>query len=459
MSAARYAVVQADVLAFLRTQPSNSFDALLSDPPYGLEFMGQRWDYDVPSVETWAECIRVLKPGAPILSYGGARTFHRIFCGLEDGGAELCDCIMWVYGQGMPKPATTTDKYLKTPGEGPWEGHGHALSPGHEPIALACKRYDGTIANNILTHGVGALNVGACRLGGQVTINRWTDGAKPFGGGAGHPYESVESEGRWPKNVILSHAPECVCVGTREVRTGTAVKRNGVSVDSPVLPGALGNYPPGTPDAGYADGGRETVEMWACVPGCPVRQMDDQSGARPSTLTGRADPSKPHAHPATAGAGSWYGASKPKSSVYADSGGASRFFYHAKVNRKERDFGCEHLPIRSAAACTKRREGTVGANRPQAGAGRGSGARNFHPTLKPIALNEYLARLLLPPSRDAILLVPFAGAGSEVIGAIRAGWPMVLGIERDLDEDGNVAGYLEIANARLRAWCPEAVAA
>ncbi len=461
----RYAVVQADVLEFLRTQPSNSFDALLTDPPYGLQFMGQKWDYDVPSVETWAECLRVLKPGAPILSYGGSRTFHRIFVGLEDGGAELCDTIMWVYGQGMPKPASHTDRYVdianghpREPGSLPvtdlaklWAGFGHALRPGHEPIAVACKPFDGTIANNVETWGVGGLAVDACRLDGHVTINRWTDGAKPFGGGAGHPYESEESDGRWPANVLLTHAPECVCVGTREVKGGIAVKRNGVSVDSPVLPGSLGNYPPGTPDAGY---GNETIEMWACVPGCPIRQMDDQSGTRKSTLSGRAKAGKRHTNPGDNGGASQFGGGN--SSVYADTGGASRFFYCKKVNRKEREFGCEHLPLRTAAEATNRRERTVGANRPQAGAGRGSGARNFHPTLKPIALNEYLARLIKPPTADAVLLVPFAGSGSEMIGALRAGWPAVLGIERDLDKHGKRAGYIEIAHARLRAWCPGA---
>ena len=146
------------------------------------------------------------------------RTFHRIAIGLEDAGAELCDTIMWVYGQGMPKPATTTDKYLKTPGEGPWQGHGHALRPSHEPIVLACKPYDGTIAHNVTEYGVGALNISACRLGAdKVTINRWLDGAHPLGGAAGGEYETVESSGRWPANVILSHSPDCSPAGTREV--------------------------------------------------------------------------------------------------------------------------------------------------------------------------------------------------------------------------------------------------
>ena len=151
------------------------------------------------------------------------------------------------------------------------------------------------------------------------------------------------------------------------------------------------------------------------------------------------------ANPGDNGGASWYGGGN--SAVYADNGGASRFFYHAKVNRKERERGCEVLPLKTAAEATNRREGTVGANRPQAGAGRGSGARNFHPTLKPIDLTTYLARLMLPPSPDAVLLVPFVGSGSEMIGGLLAGWPNVLGVERE-------AEYLPILGARLKERVP-----
>lgn len=479
----QYAAIQADLLEFLKTQPSNAFDALLCDPPYGLSFMGKRWDYDVPSVETWRECLRVLKPGAPLLAFGGSRTFHRIAIGLEDAGAELCDTIMWVYGQGMPKPATTTDKYIdkalkadrpvvgsrqltgnaavSTQDKGgtygiavgtvpaktvavtapgsleaqQWEGYGHALRPSHEPIIMACKPFDGSIAHNVLSYGVGGLNVGACRLAGGVTINRWKDGAKPFGGGAGHPYESVKSEGRWPANVILSHAPECVPAGTREVKSSVAT--HGTAKDGQMFD--FGNERTGDP-RGYAVDGKETIEAWACVPWCPVRQMDEQSGERPSTPY-RENVAEGTVLPLT----------KRTAGGYSDTGGASRFFYHAKVSRKERERGCDHLPLKSAAEATNRKEGLVGCDRPQAGAGRGSGARNFHPTLKPLALTTYLARLLLPPTSNAVLLVPFAGSGSEIIGALLAGWPAVLGVEREAD-------YMPILRARVAAWVPDAAA-
>lgn len=458
-----YALAQGDVLQVLKTLPDNSFDALLTDPPYGIRFMGKRWDYDVPSVEVWAECLRVLKPGAPLLSFGGSRTFHRIVCNIEHAGFEICDTIPWLYGQGMPKPATTTDKYLDkhlgverpvigsrmltgnaavstkekggtygiqvgtvpakevavtSPGSEialQWEGYGHALRPSHEDICLACKPFDGTIAENILAHGVGGLNVRACRIGTEggtrkvdpdryKTLGNSLEGSRD--GSLNGGVKESTGEGRWPANVILSHSPDCQEVGVREVRSGTAVKRNGVHTDGPVALGGLGNYAPGTPDSGYAKGGKETIPVWACVPWCPIGEMEHQAE------------------------------------------GSSRFFYHAKVNRKERDLGCEGLPKRSAAECTDREEGSAGSNRPQVGAGRGSGAHNFHPTLKPIDLTRYLATLLLPPNPDATLLVPFAGAGSEMIGAFLAGWPSVFGIEREAD-------YLPIIRARLPAWAPE----
>ncbi len=126
-------------------------------------------------------------------------------------------------------------------------------------------------------------------------------------------------------------------------------------------------------------------------------------------------------------------------------GDFARYFYCAKVSKRERDEGCLHLPLRSAAECTDRKEGSAGSNRPQAGAGRGSGAHNPHPNVKPLALLRYLARLAKPINPNAILLCPYSGSGSEIIGALQAGWPAVVGIERE-------AEYVTIADARIPAW-------
>jgi len=98
-----HAIATGDVLAVLRELPSNEFDACLCDPPYGFSFMGKKWDYDVPSVDVWRELLRVLKPGAPLVSFGGTRTFHRVAVGIEDAGFELRDVLSWMYGSGFPK--------------------------------------------------------------------------------------------------------------------------------------------------------------------------------------------------------------------------------------------------------------------------------------------------------------------------------------------------------------------
>jgi len=127
---------------------------------------------------------------------------------------------------------------------------------------------------------------------------------------------------------------------------------------------------------------------------------------------------------------------------FADSGGPSRFFYCAKVSTRERDYGCEEIALKSAAEMTDSEDGQARLESPRTGAGRGGGARNHHPTLKPIALTRWLARLIMPPTEGAQLLVPFSGAGSEMIGAILAGWTNVTGIEQD-------AEYVEIARARV----------
>lgn len=268
-----WAIVNAKVADALPLLPERCAAACLCDPPYGLgsrqpkvneivayltgaaglntggDFMSNRWQ--VPSVHEWSLVARALKPGAHLLAFGGTRMFDLIALGLRAAEFEIFDTISWNYAEGMPKPATTTDKLID----------------------------------------------------------------KHLGGG--------------------------------------------------------------------------------------------------------------------------------NSRVYADSGGVSRYYFSRKVSPAEREYGCEHLPIRSAADCTKRsKEATRG---PQAGAGRTDGYRNFHPTVKPIDLNRWLANLLKPPTPDALLIVPWSGSGSEMIGALLAGWPRVIGIEMQPE-------FCEIAEARITAW-------
>ena len=139
----------------MRAMPENSIDSIVTDPPYGLRFMGKRWDYDVPGVDTWVECLRVLKPGGHLLAFAGTRTQHRMAVRIEDAGFEIRDMIAWVYGSGFPKSHNL---------DGDWQGWGTALKPALEPITVARKPLADTVAANVLVHGTGALNIDACRV-------------------------------------------------------------------------------------------------------------------------------------------------------------------------------------------------------------------------------------------------------------------------------------------------------
>lgn len=135
-----------DCLERMKELPDNSVDSIVTDPPYGLAFMGKRWDYDVPSVEIWAECLRVLKPGGHLLAFAGTRTQHRMAVRIEDAGFEIRDMIAWIYGSGFPKSHNLKDE---------WAGWGTALKPALEPITVARKPFKGTVAANVLEHGTG----------------------------------------------------------------------------------------------------------------------------------------------------------------------------------------------------------------------------------------------------------------------------------------------------------------
>lgn len=417
-------IAHGDVLAVLRELPSDSFDALLCDPPYGYRFMGKRWDYDVPSVEVWREALRVLKPGAPLLSFGGARTFHRIATAIEDAGFELRDVLMWLYGKGFPKsydigkaldgkdgrlgwtspnagkyggagggvyarsdgvctaPGKKIEVALESDLARQWDGYGTALKPAYEPVILARKPLSGTMVSNVLAHGVGGLAIDACRIGAD--------------GGGTHCANRDES-GR--------------CLGH---------KNGGRSTSGETFHG---------PDT---DGGRWPANLM--LDEVAAAALDEHAGERPSVpyrankATGAVLPMKERA-----------------AGGYMETGGPSRFFYCAKVSTKERELGCEELPMISAGEMTDREDGQAGLDNPRAGAGRTGGARNHHPTLKPIALTKWLATLIKPPTAGAMLLVPYSGAGSEIIGALQAGWPAVLGIEGSEE-------YIAIAHARIAAW-------
>jgi len=191
-----------DCLEVMPTLDADSVDAIISDPPYGLSFMGKAWDHGVPGEVFWREALRVAKPGAHLLAFGGTRTFHRLTVAIEDAGWEIRDCVMWVYGSGFPKSHN-----------GEWGGT--ALKPAWEPIIVARKPLIGTVAANVLTHGTGGMNIDGCRVGTEQTTTTIKDLSQAHGnqfGKSGITYpkvgEKLNPPGRWPANLIHDGSDE-----------------------------------------------------------------------------------------------------------------------------------------------------------------------------------------------------------------------------------------------------------
>lgn len=204
-----------DCLEVMRAMADGSVDAIVTDPPYGLAFMGKKWDYDVPTTEVWAECLRVLKPGGHLLAFASTRTQHRMAARIGDAGFEIRDMIAWVYGSGFPKSHN-----------GPWGGT--ALKPALEPITIARKPLSGTVKANWGAYGTGALNIHGCRVSTDENLNggayakeggRSESSSLHAGSGMNQPGKTAGREfeqpaGRWPANLIhdgsgevLAHFP------------------------------------------------------------------------------------------------------------------------------------------------------------------------------------------------------------------------------------------------------------
>ena len=193
--------------------PDNSIDAIITDPPYELGFMGKTWDCTGIAYNTqlWRECLRVLKPGGHLLAFSGSRTYHRLACAIEDAGFQIRDQIMWVYGSGFPKSLNVGNQ----PGCEEWEGWGTALKPAHEPIVLARKPLDGTVAQNVIWYGTGALNIDECRVrrepddqshAGHRTATFGDE--QTVSGGDGSGGWSQNDAGRFPANLIHDGSDE-----------------------------------------------------------------------------------------------------------------------------------------------------------------------------------------------------------------------------------------------------------
>ena len=366
------AIHNADCVEFMATMPDSCVEAVITDPPYGLSFMGKGWDHSVPGLAYWSEALRVSKPGAHLLCFGGTRTFHRMACAIEDAGWEIRDCIMWVYGSGFPKSLDVSkaiDKALgaerKVIGEHPnpagnkaggnslnmsvvgmpekayitepftdqarqWQGWGTALKPAWEPIIVARKPLDGTVANTVLTWGTGALNIDACR-----------------------------------------------------VPTDEYIMTNGVSKEVQSRQGIYGRY--GEKKTGQTNGqklGRFPANLVHDGSDEVTALFPDNCGKQAAHGVGTYAPANTYT----------IGVKRDALAPLDEPGSDARFFYCAKASKDERGDG------------------------------------NDHPTVKPRALMEWLVKLVT--TRDATVLDPFCGSGSTLVAAAGLGRGCI-GIERD----------------------------
>lgn len=353
-------VINMDCLAGMRLiLPDNVIDAIVTDPPYELGFMGKSWDSSgvAYNVDVWREALRVLKPGGHLLAFSGSRTYHRMACAIEDAGFEIRDQIMWVYGSGFPKSLDVSKAIDKAAGaerevigrktaavgfdtekQGgggwaageilqtvpatdaarQWDGWGTALKPAHEPIVVARKPLVGTVAANVLAHGTGAINIDGCRVAGSEDTARPQGkdikGGNWSGTGGRSDLTTGGGTGRWPANLIHDGSDEVVALFPESSVTGR----------------------------------RSTDSKTAVVEGATWLTNNHQS------------------------------------TEYTDSGSAARFFYCAKASASDRGQG------------------------------------NTHPTVKPNALMRYLVRLVTPPG--GTVLDPFNGSGSTWVACKQEGF-------------------------------------
>jgi site-specific DNA-methyltransferase (adenine-specific) len=212
-----YTLHLGDCLDVLRSMADNSVDSIVTDPPYGLSFMGAKWDVDVPGVDVWTDCLRVLKPGGHLLAFAGTRTQHRMACRIEDAGFHIRDMIAWVYGSGFPKSHS-----------GEWGGT--ALKPALEPITMARKPLIGTVEANWREHGTGALNIDGCRVGSENMSDQWDRAWSENTGELGVRYAQggrqagkVVPDGRWPANLIHDGSAEVLAVFPQTSKSSDAL--------------------------------------------------------------------------------------------------------------------------------------------------------------------------------------------------------------------------------------------
>ena len=438
-----YIIHHGDNRDILRTLPDNSIDAIVTDPPYGIDFLGKAWDANTGALETYQECLRVLKPGGHILAFSAARTYHHLAVTLEQAGFEIRDQIMWIYSSGFPKSldigksidraagkkdpnygSKKTEKQgnetvadfssgarcgkcnrtfnadiIKDCKEEPcgmrythqteqgkqWAGWGTQLKPAHEPICLARKPIKLSIARNCQTHGVGALNIDACR------VPFADENDQPSGGANG-----------WSR-VGFSEQPVEKYSDQKKKKSDVEIYLN--NKRGPMERAKIG----AGENIGMFDGGVGYKAIKREVD----PEVDLPSGRFPSNVIGEII-------------------------------NYQKYYYCPKVSRSERHIGFDVLDTKDNAK-DKIKTGLVDKNgntQTFTSDPATHNAGNNHPTVKPIELMKYLIRLITPPG--GTVLDPFCGSGSTGCAAVELGHTFI-GCELD-------PAYVEIANRRIAAW-------
>lgn len=410
----RYQLIPGDNSATLKSFPDNHFDSIVTDPPYGINFLGKTWDATIGSLETYQECLRVLKPGGHILAFSSARTYHHLAITIEQAGFEIRDQIMWIYSSGFPKSqdvgrsiqrslgvkekttvkggARPSDK--QTGGRAKaWTGWGTQLKPAHEPIVLARKPIKTSIAQNCQTWGVGAINIDATRV----------------------PYEEDDTLEEWKQRYP-------------DVAHGTATTHANYN------PELLAPIKKKKSD-------KEKIMDWAnkySSPGMKEYAKLDGSTVREHTE----DQYKPTASPI----------GRFPSNVVGEIVDYQKYFYCPKVGRRERHVGFDTVAIPQMGSThpddVKKHplwDPSIGGDAARLKkkideAGQYLG--NNHPTVKPVELMKYLIRLVTPTGGH--VLDPFTGSGSTGMAAVELDYEFT-GCELD-------PAYIDIAHKRIQAW-------
>ena len=321
-------LINADCIEAMKAMPDNSVDSIVTDPPYELGFMGKSWDASgiAFNIEVWQEALRVIKPGGHLIAFSGSRTYHRMAVAIEDAGFQIRDQIMWVYGSGFPKSHNISkgiDKASDFEGEvigtekidigiqgnsmhagrqtnvvereivelspdaAKWQGWGTALKPAHEPMVLARKPLEGTVANNVLTYGVGGLNIDGSRVG----------------------YVDENDGGDWER--FANH------------QSSKSIRKNMTENGQGLLDGRVDNgKQTGRFPANFIHDGSDEV----------VALFPDASGSKPHLYKNASGMGIHDTEKGTFGKGEVFGG-------YSDSGSAARFFYCAKASKRDRNEG------------------------------------------------------------------------------------------------------------------------